>query len=141
MPDREIGAAAGSGTSHILFVVPRSALTEAARRGILVRSALTPLHIFALARDDLAEKNGEALLARLRKQERLLAEVKRREALTDATTRSGRAAFSRRRCTLVYSKHTEIPEMVRLNMSINGRLLSSYLGARSASRPAHERPG
>jgi hypothetical protein len=78
--DREIGAAAGTGTTHILFVVPRAGLTDPARREIAIRSALLPLHIYVLCREDVDEKSGDALLVRLRRQEATLASAKRREA-------------------------------------------------------------
>lgn len=79
--DREIGAAAGVGVTHILFVVPRAALTTAAEREITVRSRLTSLHIFALTKDDFGDDvAGHRLAEALRRQSTTLARYKQDEA-------------------------------------------------------------
>src|SRR6185436_6259983 len=44
--DREIGAAAGLGVSHILFVAPRAEPTQHARGEIRMKNRLTHLHVY-----------------------------------------------------------------------------------------------
>ncbi len=44
--DREIGAAAGTGATHLLFVVPRGGISAAARAEAVMKSRLTSLHIY-----------------------------------------------------------------------------------------------
>jgi hypothetical protein len=79
--DREVGAAAGTGATHLLFVVPRAGVTSPGLAEILTRSQLTPLHIFVLTRDSLGEPVSTVnMLASLRAQELRIAALKRAEA-------------------------------------------------------------
>ena len=78
--DREVGATAGLGVSHVLFVVPRAEVTHPALGEIRMKSRLTPLHIFLLTASMLADKQAEPLLVHLRRQARRLEAEKRDEA-------------------------------------------------------------
>lgn len=79
--DREVGAAAGSGTTHLLFIAPRTTLTEPAQREAMARSRLTSLHVYFL--DEKAfpgEVSVNFILDQLTRQQHLLAMAKRHEA-------------------------------------------------------------
>jgi hypothetical protein len=79
--DREIGAAAGTGATHLLFVVPRAGLTTPARAEIDAKNKLTHLHIFVLTKPAFgAPVKVAALLRELRGQEARVARIKRLEA-------------------------------------------------------------
>lgn len=79
--DREIGAVAGVGVSHILFVVPRGSMSEPGVREMEVRSRLTSLHIYALTQSVLANKPSlEQLVDVLRRQTATIARMKQDEA-------------------------------------------------------------
>lgn len=78
--DRELGAAAGLGITHLLFVVPRSSLTGPAKEQLLVKSRLTPVHAYALTRNELAGFEMGKILKSLRSQTLLVAHAKRSEA-------------------------------------------------------------
>ena len=79
---REIGAAAGSGVTHLLFVVPRASLSRPARAEILHRSRLTHLHIFCADQAAFGSADVMANVQRsLSVQSDDLSEIKRREAL------------------------------------------------------------
>jgi hypothetical protein len=79
--DREIGAAAGTGATHLLFVVPRAGLTAPARAEIDAKNKLTHLHIFVLTQPSFGTPVKVATLLReLRGQEARLARIKRTEA-------------------------------------------------------------
>ena len=80
--DREIGVAAGTGVTHLLFLAPRSELSRPARAEILHRSRLTHLHIFYLDRECFESTDVTATVLRaLRSQAEDLAALKRRESL------------------------------------------------------------
>lgn len=84
--DREIGAVAGSGVTHILFVVPRTALTKPAQLEILHRSRLTPLHIYYLTDEHFGERpDAAALLRELAAQQTYLSRAKREEIIRRQT--------------------------------------------------------
>jgi len=78
--DREVGATTGLGVSHILFVVPRAAVTQPALNEIRVKSRLTHLHIYILTTSMLAEKKAEPILRHLRRQARQFEAEKRAES-------------------------------------------------------------
>ena len=80
--DREVGAAAGTGTTHILFVVPRSELTQPARSEIITRSRLTGKHIYHLTHAELSSSGLDiaAILASLASQANVLGRVMKDEA-------------------------------------------------------------
>lgn len=79
--DREIGAVAGVGVTHILFVVPRGQVSEPGVREMEVRSRLTSLHIYALTRNVLANRPTlEQLVDTLRRQTATIARMKQDEA-------------------------------------------------------------
>ncbi|HEX2876894.1 MAG TPA: restriction endonuclease [Polyangiaceae bacterium] len=78
--DREIGATAGLGVTHILFVVPRAGATQPALGEIRMRSRLTHLHIYLLTGAMLVEKRAEHMLVHLRRQARQLEADKRDES-------------------------------------------------------------
>ncbi|MBK8591146.1 MAG: hypothetical protein IPN77_18865 [Sandaracinaceae bacterium] len=79
--DREVGAAAGTGATHILFVAPRSTLTGPARKEALVRSRLTSLHVYFLdERYFGASIDIVKILDELKLQARRVAGSKRAEA-------------------------------------------------------------
>jgi hypothetical protein len=79
--DREVGAAAGTGATHILFVVPRAGLTRAARAEILAKSRNTSLHIYALTKESLKPPvRAASLLEALRFQGLSLATAKQNQA-------------------------------------------------------------
>lgn len=80
--DREIGAAAGSGVTHLLFVVPRAVLSRPAKAEILHRCRLTPLQIFYLDVEVFSASDvAQAVHRTLAVQSQDLAAIKRREAL------------------------------------------------------------
>jgi hypothetical protein len=79
--DREIGAATGIGATHVLFVAPRSRLSNVARKQISLKSRLTSLHVYFLDSSSLAEDQPlSRILDELRDQEKSLARLKREEA-------------------------------------------------------------
>ena len=79
--DREIGAAAGTGATHLLFVVPRGKITGPARAEIDAKNRLTHFHIYVLTADSLTPPLSVASLIReLRGQEASLSRIKRMEA-------------------------------------------------------------
>jgi hypothetical protein len=78
--DREVGAAAGTGASHILFVVPRSKLTGTARAEIASKNQLTHLHVFALDEVALGNHALGDIIESLQHQQRHMAFLKRTEA-------------------------------------------------------------
>ncbi len=79
--DREVGAAAGTGATHILFVVPRAGITSPARAEVDAKNKLTHLHIFVLTRPSFdAPVRSSNLLRELRGQEARLTRIKRSEA-------------------------------------------------------------
>ncbi|MCC7071749.1 MAG: hypothetical protein IT383_10525 [Deltaproteobacteria bacterium] len=78
--DREIGAAAGTGATHLLFVVPRGGVTGAARAEAMTKSRLTPMHIFWLTADTMATANLGSLLRHLEGQQAVIVREKRNEA-------------------------------------------------------------
>jgi len=78
---REVGAVAGSGVTHILFVVPRGTVTSTAMAEMKQRSRIANLHIYYLHRDHLGENPSPAKLVRaLRGQSEALGILKRTEA-------------------------------------------------------------
>lgn len=78
--DRELGAAAGLGVTHLLFVVPRASLTAPAKTQLLVKSRLTPIHAFALTKKELTCFQMARILESLRGQALLIAHTKEDEA-------------------------------------------------------------
>ncbi len=79
--DREIGAAAGLGMTHILFVVPRASCTDPARAEMLIKSRLTGLHIFYLNKSAIRQKvRIDRILRELESQSSLISFTKRHEA-------------------------------------------------------------
>jgi hypothetical protein len=79
--DRELGAAAGTGVTHLLFVVPRAGLSATAKAEIDAKNKLTHLHVFHLTRDAFAAPvQVAALIRELRGQEARLTRIKRFEA-------------------------------------------------------------
>jgi hypothetical protein len=79
--DREVGAAAGTGATHILFVVPRAALSSPARAEIVAKTRLTHLHIFWLAREAFEpDPQLGPMLRELRGQQAFITRLKRAEA-------------------------------------------------------------
>jgi hypothetical protein len=86
--DREVGAAAGTGVTHLLFVVPRATVAAPALRELRIRCALTSLHIYYLAAEELVTKSSDSLFFELRKQEKILAQLKRAEAERRASASS-----------------------------------------------------
>lgn len=80
---REIGAAAGTGVTHVLFVAPRASLSKPARGEALHRSRLTPLHVLHLDHHVFADAGQivGAVLKSLRAQAEDLAFLKREEAV------------------------------------------------------------
>ena len=78
--DREIGAAAGTGATHILFVAPRGLVSSAAKLEIIAKSRTTPLHIYWLGADALANADPIVMIRHLEGQEAVLVREKRREA-------------------------------------------------------------
>jgi hypothetical protein len=78
--DREIGASAGTGATHILFVVPRGGITLAARAEALMKSRLTHLHIYWLLADSLGASTPIAMIRALENQQAVVVREKRREA-------------------------------------------------------------
>jgi hypothetical protein len=77
---REVGATTGMGVTHILFVVPRADITRPATREVLLKSRLTPLHIYTLTASMLADRSAEAMLRHLRRQAQRLESEKRSES-------------------------------------------------------------
>jgi hypothetical protein len=79
--DREVGAAAGTGATHLLFVVPRGMITPPARSEIYAKNRLTHLHIYSLDVGVFqAPFRADAVVRQLRSQEAHLTRVKRVEA-------------------------------------------------------------
>ena len=79
--DRELGAASGTGITHILFFVPRSSLTTAARAEMMAKNAFTPLHIYYIDADSMrGGVSSTDLLRVLVAQAREVATLKRGEA-------------------------------------------------------------
>jgi hypothetical protein len=79
--DREIGVAAGTGATHLLFVVPRGAVTAPARAEIRAKNMLTHLHIFVLNQDAFEGPVKTArVLSMIKDQQDVLARWKRGEA-------------------------------------------------------------
>jgi len=79
--DREVGAAVGTGATHILFVVPRGGATSAARGEMNAKSRLTALHVYALTDQAFASPVLVSnLLRELTAQEAHLTRLKRLEA-------------------------------------------------------------
>jgi hypothetical protein len=78
--DREIGAAAGTGATHILFIVPRGSVTVPARAEILAKSRHTALHIFVLHQDSLVKAELRPMLDSMEMQLITLQRHKRSEA-------------------------------------------------------------
>ena len=80
--DREIGAAVGTGVTHILFVVPRAGMTDTARRELLHRSKLSHLHVYVLLSDCFSGTSLDyaRLVGSLQEQEDRIARAKRAEA-------------------------------------------------------------
>lgn len=78
--DREIGAAAGTGATHLLFIVPRGGITSAARAEAVTKSRLTPLHIFWLTGDVLKSTDPVVLVRSIEGQQAALVREKRNEA-------------------------------------------------------------
>lgn len=79
--DREVGAAAGTGATHLLFIVPRGNCTGPARSEILSKGRLTHLHIYVLTSSSIGfAVEPAALLRSLLEQQRRMTQQKRREA-------------------------------------------------------------
>jgi hypothetical protein len=79
--DREVGAVAGSGVTHILFILPVSTLTGPALAEIMNRNRLTSFHLYYLTKDHLVGDNiGATMMAALTKQELLVGRAKKEEA-------------------------------------------------------------
>jgi len=80
--DREVGAAAGTGATHLLFIVPRGSVTGPAQVEIGIKNKLTHLHVYLLTAGSFAAPvNIVSLLIReLRGQETKLTSIKRMEA-------------------------------------------------------------
>lgn len=78
--DREIGAAAGTGATHLLFLVPRGGVTQPARAEMLAKSKLTHLHILSVHADTLELATPNAIVESLKGQLATLVRIKRLEA-------------------------------------------------------------
>lgn len=78
--DREIGAAAGTGATHLLFLVPRGGVTQPARAEIIAKNRLTQLHIFTLQGEILQLATPIAIVEGLNGQLATILRNKRSEA-------------------------------------------------------------
>jgi len=79
--DREVGAAAGTGATHLLFIVPRASLSAPARAEIIAKAKLTHLHIFWLTREAFgAVPTVGPMIRELRGQHAFLTRIKRAES-------------------------------------------------------------
>jgi hypothetical protein len=78
--DREIGAAAGTGATHLLFVVPRGGVTGTAQLEIDTKNRLTHFHVYLLTAASFAAPIRASLIRDLRGQETKLTRIKRMEA-------------------------------------------------------------
>ncbi len=78
--DREVGAAAAAGLTHVLFIVPRARLTPAAQGEITQVNQFTPMHVYTLTAADLSRQMTAASLIRaLAGQMEAIAGTKRAE--------------------------------------------------------------
>ncbi len=78
--DREIGAAAGTGATHLLFVVPRGGVSGPAQLEIDTKNKLTHFHVYLLTAASFAAPISASLIRDLRGQEAKLTRIKRMEA-------------------------------------------------------------
>ncbi len=79
--DRELGAAAGTGATHLLFIVPRASMTSAARAEAISKARFTPLHIYWLTANQLRVRDPAVMIQYLDDQLRVISREKRAEAL------------------------------------------------------------
>ena len=80
-PDRELGAAVGTGITHVLFVVPRADLSDPARAELIARIKLSPIHAYFLTTDNFdSNLNADPVIQALAAQSAALEFVKSEEA-------------------------------------------------------------
>lgn len=79
--DRELGAVAGTGITHVLFFLPRSCTTGYAKAELLKKNALTPLHLYVLDAEAVGdEPTASTLIKELEAQAKLIAQLKTDES-------------------------------------------------------------